>query len=255
MSLETFSVFYYGFEFDADHQYIDFSEGGPQLTASVELGAFNPEDLAVKITTAMNVAGALTYSCTFNRTTRIFTISSSGTFSLLIATGTSGAKAFDVFGFYGSNRTGSSSYSGIASGFVYEPQFIIQDHISTDNFQRLVMPSVNKSADGSVEVIRFGTEKFIQANFKFITNKESDNRIIKNNQSGIEDAQDFLQWAIFKKPIDYMPDISIKTNYQKVILESTPDNKDGTGYKLKEMYDRGLPGFFETGTLVFRLIE
>lgn len=255
MSLETFSIFYYGFEFDADHQYIDFSEGGPQITASVELGAFDPEELAVKITTAMNTAGAFTYSCSFNRTTRVFTISSTSTFSLLIATGTSGAKAFDVFGFSGSDKTGASSYSGVSAGLVYEPQFIIQDHISTDNFQRLVMPSVNKSADGSVEVIRFGTEKFIQANFKFITNKASDNRVIKNNQTGIEDTQDFLQWAIFKKPIDFMKDIDDRSVFQTVILESTPDNKDGTGYKLKELYDRGLPGFFETGTLVFRLIE
>lgn len=255
MSLETFSKFYYGFEFDEDTQYIDFSEGGPQLTAEVTLGAYSPQQMAVEITTALNAVGALVYSCSFDNSDRTFTITGSSTFSLLVTSGTSGAKAFSAFGFSGADKTSASTYTGNAAGSVFEPQFILQDHISTDNYQRLVMPSVNKAADGTVEVIRFGTEKFLQSNIKFITNKLSDGKVIKYNPTGVEDAQDFLQWLTLKKPVNYIEDILYPATYQTMILDSTPDNKDGTGYKLKELYDKNLPGFFETGILVFRLIE
>lgn len=255
MSLETFSKFYYGFEFDEDTQYIDFSEGGPQLTAEVTLGAYSPQQLAVEITTAMNAVGSFVYSCSFDNSDRTFTITGSAVFSLLVNSGTSGAKAFPAFGFSGADRTGLLTYTGASSGSVYEPQFILQDHISTDNYQRLVMPSVNKSADGTVEVIRFGTEKFLQANIKFITNKVSDGKVIKYNPTGVDDALDFLQWLILKKPVNYIEDEIYPSTYQTMILDSTPDSKDGTGYKLKELYDKNLPGFFETGILVFRLLE
>jgi hypothetical protein len=255
MSLDTFSIFYYGFEITDSSRYISFDEGGGELTATLTMGSYTPTDIATEAQTALNAAGALTYTVTFNRSTRTFTIAATGTFSLLVSSGTSGASAFSMFGFTGTDRTSAATYTGGVAGSEYRPQFILQDHISTDNFQKLVSPKVNKAANGSVEVVRFGTEKFLQVNLKYITNKESDGRVIKYNASGVSDAQYFMRWITLKKEVEFMPSISDRSTYQSFILESTPDDKDGTGYKLKELYDKGLPNFFETGPLVFRLIE
>src|SRR5690606_39212163 len=119
---------------------------------------------------ALNAAGEAGYTVTFNRNSRSFTIEAESNFDLLINSGSTAASAFGVFGFTGSDLSGADEYTGSSAGSAYFPQFILQDYISTEDFQNLVSPSVNKAADGRVEVIRFGTEKFMQANFKFITN-------------------------------------------------------------------------------------
>lgn len=257
MSLTTFSAIYYNFEFDEDHQYINFDEGSGEETAQVELGEFTATGMAIAIQTALNDAGTLTYIVTFNRADRSFTIEANGNFDLLVSSGSSGASAFSVFGFTGADRTGSDGYTGGVSGSEYIPQFVLQDHISTDNFQKLVSPSVNKSANGEVEVIRFGTEKFMQVNIKFITNLEfaSDGKWIRRNPTGVEDVQDLMRYLTQKKPFEFMPDELDRNTFQTFILETTPDSQNGTGYKLKELYDKNLPNFYETGVLLFRLIE
>jgi len=258
MSLSTFSTFYYNYEFDQYYKYINFKEnGGSELTAEVEIGSYTPTEMATVIQDAMNTSGALTYQVTFNRSERTFTISlvGAGSFDLLISSGTSDAKAFSIFGFSGADRTSLSASTGNTCGNEYNPQFILQDYISTNDFQKLISPTINKSASGAVEVIRFGVEKFMQCNIKFITNKESGGDVIRYNPTGVANAQSFLQYLITKKPIEFMPDIGSRNTFQKMLLESTPDDQKGTGYKLKELYDKNLPGFYETGALIFRLIE
>lgn len=255
MSLTTFSAFYYNFEFDGDSQYFCIDEGSGELIAEVALGEYTPTDMALVIQEALNNVGTLGYTVAFNRADRSFTISATGNFDLLVSSGSVTQQSYPRFGFTGADRTGASSYTGSHSGNEYLPQFILQDHISTDNYQKLVSPSVNKSAAGDVEVIRFGVEKFLQCNIKFITNKISDGKVIRYNPTGVEDAQAFMQYITQKKPLEYMPNELSRNTYQKMVLESTELDNKGTGYKLKEMYDRGLPNFFETGPLVFRLVE
>ena len=255
MSLTTFSVFYYNFEFTSETRYINFDEGGPELTADLRLGSFTPSEAAVIAQTAMNDVGGQAYTVAFNRTLRSFTISAPGPFTLRVNTGSSFAtSAFPVLGFTGADLTGTNTYTGAQAGYEYNPQFILQDHVSTDNNRKMVMPSVNKSASGKVEVVRFGIERFLTCNIKYITNKRGDGYIIRNNQNGVEDAQALMNYLTMKKPFEFMPDESDRNTYQSFILESTPDEKDGTGYKLKEMYDKGLPFYFETGVITFRLI-
>lgn len=258
MSLSTFSIFYFNFEINEDFRYLNFDEGSGELTASIELGAYTPTQLAEQIAIAMNAVGTFAYTVVFNRTSRSFTISSlSGSFDLLVSTGSSDASAYSVIGFVGADRTGTSTYTGAESGNIYEPQFILQDHISSENFQSLISPTVVKTAAGQVEVIRFGVEKFVQMNIKWINNKfdASDSRIFKYNPEGIEDAQEFLQYLVTKKPVEFMADISALNTFQQLLLESTEQDQMGTKYQLKELYDKGLPNFFETGKLVFRVIE
>lgn len=254
MSLTTFSIFYFDFEITNDNKFFNFSEGGPELTAEIEIGSYTATEFGPTIATALNAVGANTYSVSFDRDTRFFTISADANFELLVFSGTVTPNAYEVIGFTGADRTGDDTYTGDQqSGDFYEPQFIIQDHIDRGNFQKLIDPSVNQTAAGLVEVIRFGVSEFIQMNFKWNTNKASDGHIIKNNPTGVEDLQRFMQYITTKKPVEFMADISDRDEFVKLILESTEEESKGTSYKLREMYDRNLPFYFETGKLVFRV--
>ena len=117
MSLATHSKFYYGFEIDETNQYLDFNEGSGELSAELEIGLYSFTDYCAELARALNAAGGSTYTVTGNRTTRKITIAATGTFSLLVSSGShEGTSAFATAGFTGADRSGSASYEGAASG-------------------------------------------------------------------------------------------------------------------------------------------
>jgi len=256
MSLKTFSKFYYGYEITTDNNLVNFDEGGGELTGELNVGFYTLEQFAVEIQRALRAEGAFDYLVVVNRTTRKLTISAGSNFELLPVTGaSSGVSAFPLMGFT-TDRASDDSYEGnVASGFSYAPQFILQDHVPTANWKKSVQASVNKTASGRVEVIKFGEEQFLQGNIMYITNITQDGAVVKTNGSGVQDFLDFMDWLIKKAPVEYMADIATVGTFQNLILESTPEDKSGTGYKLKELYDKGLPGYFESGILVFRMVD
>jgi hypothetical protein len=259
MAIGTFSKFYYGYEIDITNNKIDFAEGGPELTATLSVGIYNPEELALEIKTQLDAVGAKTYTVTFNRTTRKFTIAANtGTYSILISTGTHDDTApYDLLGFTGVvDLTGSITYtSDSASGSEYRPQFWLQDYTSSDDWLVRSDASVNTSASGQVEVISFGDNVFTEFNILFVTNLPMDNTIIKNNPSGVEDCRDFLTFAIKRGVIDFMVDASDPATFEKIILESTPESSKGVGFKLEEEVGKNLPGIYRTGKLKWRIKE
>ena len=258
MSLKTFSIFYYGHTVTQSNYNINFTEGaGPEQTAELNIGEYSLEDFADEVKRALDAQGALTYTVSVNRATGTLSISATGVFGLLVATGSQfGTSAFPLMGFSGGDSTGLNNYTGNNScGSQYEPQFILQDHIPTTAFQSTVETSINKAADGNLEIINFGTEKFLQCNIKYITNIPQDGQIIKSNRTGYEDAVSFMQYITTRAPIEFMANINNRLSFETVRLESTPDFSNGTGFKLKELYDKGLPDYFDTGVLKFRLIE
>lgn len=256
MSIETYSIFYYGIEIDTTNQNLNFDEGGSELTAVIDPGTYTHSDFATAIKTAMDAAGALTYTVTFNRNDRTYTISSTSNFSLLISSGsTVGSGPFTLMGFTGSDLTGGSSYTGNnPSGSVYEPQFKFQNWVSDQDNQSKVDAQVNESASGEVEVISFGSRKIIELNIKYATDRDvSKSGHIKNNPSGVANLRLFMQYAISKGSFELMEDIADRSTYKKVILESTPEDRKGTAYKLKEFSISGGPtGFYETGIIRLR---
>ncbi len=256
MSLRTFSSFFYGHEITRENNFINFSEGGPELTAELSVGAYTLTDFVTELQSALNQEGALTYTVTVSRTTRKITIAATGTFSLLTNSGSQAALApWELMGFSEvSDKTGSSSYLGdTGSGYAYNNQFILQDHVDPDHWSQAVDSSVNKSAAGNVETVSFGTENFLQFNIKYITNYTQSGNIIKDNGSGVADILQFLNYITKKAPIEFMEDIDSPNSFINILLESTEENQKGTGFKLREMYDKGLPGYFETGRLKFRV--
>ena len=259
MALSTFSTFYYGFTITDDNKFLNFDEGGGELSAELQEGAYSMDEMRTIIKTAMDAAGADTYTVTISRADRIFTITSSGTFSLLLSTGTQiGASPFTLLGFTSGVDTASlAAHSGSdAAGFEYRPQFVLQDYVDKDNFQEKIDSSVNESASGKLEVINFGTRKFSELSLKFITDiTPQDGKVIKSNSSGVADAQSFLQEITNKNPVEFMGDIDSPDTFDKVVLESTPTSRQGTAYKLDELVAQNLPGYFEINRLKFRVFD
>lgn len=259
MALSTFSTFYYGHTITSDNQYINFDEGSGDVAATIAIGSYTPTDFATAIQTAMNAAGTFTYTVTFNRSARTITIATSdGNFSLLAASGNNvDFGAWTLMGFASTDLSGAATYTGdTTSGSVYNPPFKLQDYISSSDWRQASSATVNKSASGRVEVIKFGDEQFIQANIKYVTNiTQPDSNIIKNDASNVANLRTFMQYIINKRPFEFMPDIDTVATFEEVLLESSPGYKDGTGYKLKELYDQGLPGYYETGPLVLRVVS
>lgn len=256
MSLNTFSKFIYGFDVTDNNRYIDFNEGSGELTATLNVGSYTLTELIAEVQNQMNATGVFTYTVSVNRTTRVITITSDSAMILLFGTGTNLERsASTLLGYDVSDTSSATSHvADSAIGYVYEPQFILQNYISDDDYQVSIDSVVNESTEGELEVIKFGTKKFIEMNIMYATNNSMDGKIIKNNASGVANLRSFMQFIVEKKRLEFIPDESNMSTFKKIILERTDEDSKGTGYKLKELYDKGLPGFYETGTLKFRVI-
>lgn len=257
--IQNFSLFYYGYIVDNSNFYLNFKEGaGPELTATLSQGEYTFTTLLEEVKRALDDAGALTYTVSGDRDTRLVTISAGSTISLLVSSGTNAdTSVFTLIGFNGSDRTGASSYVGdTASGSEYRPQYRLQSYVSTDSWQQAANASVNKTASGRVEVVKFGTEKFAQFSINFVTDIDQGCLgVIRTNPDGVDALRSLMQYLITRGPFEFMPDESETDEFQTLILESDPESSSGTGYRLHELYDKGLPGYYETSILKFRLVE
>ncbi len=257
--INTYSKFYYGLEVTSDNKWLDFDEGGGELSADIQPGFYTMQELADAVEDAMNDLGGDVYTVSVNRTTRVITIQSGGTFDLLWNTGTNTASTIGtLLGFViTADDTSLSTISGdSAMGSAYVPQFKLQDYISEADYRMLRSGTKQKSTSGLVEVINFGTDKWFEFSIKFATNiSQPSSGPIISNSSGVENLEAFMQWVTKGAQVEFMPDSSTAATYYKLILDSTGMDSNGLGYKLQEQYSRGLIGYFETGILKFRILE
>ena len=254
MSLKTYSAFIYGHDIDDESNYIDFSEDGiTELSAIIETGSYTLTDFVNQVLVALNDAGNFDYTASINRATRKITISASSNFELRVTGSHNAISAFALMGFT-TDKSGSNSYeSDVASGFFYEPQYWLQRYVDfTDNVES-AQSSVNTSASGKVEVVSYGTNYFMECNITYATDITGQGAI-KNNASGVSNLRAFMNYAIRKKPLEFMPDIDTPSVFTSCILEKTPSSNNGTGFQLFELYTRGLANYFETGILTFRKV-
>lgn len=259
MSLSTQSRFYYGHEITSDNFMIDFEEnGGGEITAELSLGSYTATEFMAEVKRALDAAGDNTYTVTFDRETRLVTIAADDDFDLLTFTGTHvGTAPWDLLGFStAADHTGNDTYTGESpSGEQFYTQFVPQSYVGPEDLQKAVDATVHESASGDVQVFRFGTNRFIEMNLTYITNRILNGSIIRDNATGVSDAQALLQYAVRKLRMEFMPDADDQDTFYKVLLESTPEDSKGVGYRLRELYGRGLPEFFETGVLRLRVLE
>lgn len=255
----TWSKFVYGHTITADNQAICFKEptvDNVELVATIPIGDYTLSDFALAIADAMNTEGVLTYQVFVDHQSSRLTVTANGVFSILLSTGSSSLTTYELMGFTQSaDLTGQSSYSGtVISGVEYYPQFLLQSYVPPENWVDSIDVNVNKSADGRVEVIRFGVEHKIEMDIKFITNLPMDGVVIKNNPTGLEEARAFMNYISQKKKFEFFPDMNSNTFY-KVILDSNEGSGKGAGFKLKELYADSLPDVYETGLLTLRVLN
>jgi len=61
-----------------------------------------------------------------------------------------------------------------------------------------------------------------------------------------------MRYAIKKGPIEFMKDRDDVDSFQNCMLEKTGASRDGVAFKLKELYGKGLVGYFESGPITLR---
>lgn len=106
------------FEITASNRYLDFNEGGSELTATLTLGTYDADTLGTEIETRMDAAGANTYTVEIVESGgyflhwKIARATGSNAVNLLCSTGTN--KANSVYGSIGysdsADRTGATTY-------------------------------------------------------------------------------------------------------------------------------------------------
>ncbi len=257
MALMTKCKFYFGIEITQDNNLLDFDEGSGEITITIPVGIYSPKQISDKIASLLTAAGIQTYSCVFNRTTRKLTISSVANFDILISTGTNTATTlYSNLGFTGGvDLTGASSYiAPSTTGYEYVPQFYLLDYVPLEHNVKSVQASINETGSGNIEVIKFGTKRYMECSIELITNnKFLGDAIWTANPTGVDDTLLFLNYATQKSYIEFMPDQTDVASYSTLLLESTESDSMGVGFKLYEMLEYGA-GYFKTGKLVFREI-
>ncbi len=252
------SKFYFGLKITTSNRFIDFEESALKRVAKLTVGTYTGSRLAIEIKKQMESVGVYSYSVSYDRATRKFTISSDSVFSLLAATGVnSGLSTFPSIGFdTGSDLIGFDSYeSDFSTGSEYKTQFYIQSYKPTSQNKKAIDGVINKSASGTIEVVKYGNERFMSGEFLFITNiPQCADSIIRSSPTGVADFVSFMEWLTDKGVCEFMVDEQDPTSYEPLILESTEQDSKGLDYELIELYDRGLPDYFRSGTLKFRLL-
>jgi hypothetical protein len=254
MALSTYSAFYYGHNITESNQFINFIDDlSGEKTATLEIGSYTLTGFANELARALNAVGSQEYEVTVNRLTRELTIEADNNFDILAVGGSLVAiSAWSLAGFT-QDKTGNNSYtSDLASGFAYYPQILLQDFVHFDDSTVTNNVTVNESASGEVEVVGYGEVQFMECNITLATNIIPQ-LYIKENANGVDDLRQFMLYAIRKLKMEFIPDVNGGVFYD-CILESTPEERNGTSFKLKELYARKLVGYFETGTLTFRRI-
>ncbi|MBL0233169.1 MAG: hypothetical protein IPQ08_05850 [Chitinophagaceae bacterium] len=258
MALLTKSKFYFGVEITQDNNVIDIDEGGGEISVVIPVGIYSPKQIADKFSSLLTSAGSQSYTCSFNRTTRKLTISSVAPFDILISTGTHTATTlYTVLGYTGGlDLTGLTSYAAPSTtGFEYVPQFYLLDYVPLEHNVKSVQASINETGSGTVEIIRFGTKRFMECSIELITNnKFLGDSIWSSNPKGVEDTLLFLGYATQKSNIEFMPDLTDVASYSTLLLESTEVDTQGIGFKLMEQLEYGA-GYYKTGKLVFREVN
>lgn len=262
--INTYSMFYYlDVSIDTTNQKIDFHDGVSNKVGVIPIGQYSPKQLADQVRNAMNNVSENTFSCTFNRTAKTYTIASldSINFTLLISSGdNSGSSVYSIIGYSGSDTSAATTQTGSASSRVisYYPQFYVQDYEPTKHWVEKIDPSVNTTNSGIVSVVSFGSVKYSQMSLTMITDlAQGGASPVKNNSGAVQSTLDFLSVLIGKRHVEFMEDENDPTDFEIFMLESAGNGggSKGTGFRLKEMFGQKLGNHYELKDIKFRKMD
>ena len=256
MTIKTYSAFTYGHTITIDNQLIPFSENGvDEILATIPVGSYTLSDFAIAVSSAMTNFGSQTYTVSLDRSTRLLTISAPSNFWLYVTSSSvSNVSAYPLMGFSTERSNILTADGDSASGDIFEPQFYLQKYVDFDDFQSSNNVTVNETASGKVEVIKYGNINFMECNITLQTNIAQGKDSVIKNKSGYSDLLLFMQYATTKQPMEFIPNIDDMNTFTDCILEKTGSDSTGTGFKLKELYSRGFADWWETGIITFRKV-
>lgn len=251
------ALFLYGFDITSANKYINFQNIalGPIFSAELTIGNYTATELLAEIKRAMElIDGVYKYTWSINRgvnagTSNQITVSTTSSyFSLLFGSGPSAASSpRDLLGFNQTDYTGSTTYTGPnQAGLVLYPDFPTYNYLAPDYFVTND-GSKNISASGIKETLVFAQMKFIQGQWRYITDFK--------NAGQATAWSTFLKYASRQLKFEFTP--SVQENYNvfyKVTIESTTGDNNGMGFKLEQMLGAGLYRFYDTGLIKMRVI-
>ena len=251
MALTQKSLFLYGLQVTSLNSSLDFkaSSTGPVLQATIPIGFYSLTDLINAVVSAMAAVDATnTYTCTANRavsggTQNRVTISTSGSFlSLLFSSGSRSASTIaPLLGFAVADQTGATTYTGTATaGTALQPAWWGKSYLDPYSL-RTNFGSLNISANGTKEAITYQIQQFYEVQFDY-----------EPYSAVVNSWQPFLTWAIQQQAFEFTPDITNPNVFANVTLESTEEDSQGLGYRMKEMLP-DMPFLYTTGILRFRV--
>jgi len=252
MGIKTYSAFTYGHTITDGNLTIDFDEGVGELTAKLNVGSYSLQDFAIEVSKAINAVGSQEYSISLDRSTRVISISAPSTFKLLPVSGTNTAtSALPLVGFSTDTVLNLINIGDYPSGSLYTPQNILQRFVDFDDNVKTTNSTIRQTATGAVEVVSYGSVKFMECNITPITDITPQLSII-SNANAVSEFRKFMNYCIGKAPIEFIPDTLTPNTFKKCLLESTRESKDGVNFKIKELFSKKLFGYYESGNLIFR---
>jgi hypothetical protein len=249
MALSSQTIFNYGISVTIDNQYLDFraSIGGPILTAVINLGYYSLTSLELAITNAMAAQDIVnTYTITVDRSLLLqnrIKISTNGAYlDLLFGSGPSVSSSIaNTIGFIIGDYTGATNYTGSnTAGTMLISQYAGYNYMPPEYYQE-VQGAKSISASGIKEAIVFQIQQFLELEFKYepISRKS--------------EWENFFRWAIQQREFEITPEYTLFNVVYRVTLETTSQNSNGLGFKMKEMLPE-FPNDYQTGNLKFRII-
>lgn len=251
------ALFLYGFDVTAFNRYIPFKRTllGTELLATLNIGNYSCTEFMAEAKRAMEVADPLnTYTITLNRTVlsntqnRMSILTSGSYLDVLFGSSTSAANSTrDLMGFAHSDQTGATSYTGYQNaGTILLPEFATWDYLGPDDY--VTNDGVKSvSAAGIKETLVFAQMRFIQGQWKYITDF--------SGRTQLTEWRAFMKYATRQLKFEFTPSINEDPDqFYQVTLESTPADGNGLAYKLVQQRGEGLYRFYDTGVLKFRVI-
>jgi hypothetical protein len=248
MTVFTKSVWFYGHTVTSQNRALDITRSAVQYTALIQVGTYSLTDYAQAVARALNTVDPDNlYIATVDRSNRQITISGSAAFSLDITGPTASVSSYSLLGFT-ANQSAATSHTGAASGLEFRPQLRLQNFTSFENDQESSDSVTNEAASGRVESVSFGRNKFMTCNIRY--QNDGKTKFTESDPNGIENLRNFLLYATTKADLEFMPNREAPETFTKCVLESTARSQNGTGFRLVE--SDGIPGFFDSGRLIFR---
>lgn len=252
--LKTYSTFYYGHTINEDNFYFPIIFNGETFNVNISIGAYTFTDFVSELSRALNTVEGINFELQIDRKTRFITISADAEFIIPISSSVlKNSSCYSLAGFEGTaDLIGSATYTGAqGSGSVFSPQFLLQKYIDFEDDQEASASSISESGSGVIQAVSFGQIKRMTCNIRYQTNIIPQG-VIKEDPEGYDNLRKFLLYITTKAPIEFMRDEDNPFSYVECFLDRTASSKEGTGFKIKELYAQGIADYFESGNLVFR---